>query len=35
MSDTYEPAVARKYLDMFDELWQACEVETELHQLSG
>jgi hypothetical protein len=35
MSDTYEPAVARQYLDMFDELWQACEVETELHQLSG
>jgi hypothetical protein len=35
MSDTYEPAVARKYLDIFDELWQACEVETDLHQHSG
>ncbi len=33
MSDTAEPAVARKYLDMFDELWVACEVETELRQL--
>ena len=33
MSDTYEPAVARKYLDMFDELWHACEVEPELRQL--
>ena len=33
MSDTYEPAVARKYLDTFDELWVACEVERELSQL--
>ena len=33
MSDTYEPAVARKYLEMFDELWVACEVERELSQL--
>jgi hypothetical protein len=33
MSDTYEPAVARRYLNMFDELWQACEIEPELRQL--
>jgi len=33
MSDTNEPAVARKYLDIFDELWVACEVEPELRQL--
>ena len=32
MSDTYEPAVARMYLDTFDELWVACEVERELSQ---
>ena len=33
VSNTAEPAMARKYLDMFDELWVACEVETELRQL--
>jgi hypothetical protein len=33
MSDTYQPAVARRYLNMFDELWQACEIEPELRQL--
>jgi hypothetical protein len=33
MSDTYEPAIARRYLDMFDELWHACEIEPELRQL--
>jgi hypothetical protein len=33
MSDTYQPAVARRYLNMFDELWQACETEPELRQL--
>lgn len=33
MSDTHEPAVARKYLDSFDELWNACEVEPELRRL--
>lgn len=27
IADTYEPAVARRYLDMFDELWHACEPE--------
>jgi len=31
--DPADPAVARRYLDMFDELWVACEVETELRQL--
>lgn len=35
MSDTYEPAVARRYLDLFDELWQACELESELRQARG
>jgi hypothetical protein len=33
MSDTYEPAVARLYLNTFDALWNACEVEPELRQL--
>jgi hypothetical protein len=33
VADTYEPAVARKYLDRFDELWQACEAENEPRQL--
>jgi len=33
VADTYEPAVARRYLDVFDELWHACEVEPELRQL--
>lgn len=28
-----EAAVAKKYLDTFDELWHACEVATELRQL--
>jgi hypothetical protein len=27
MADTYEPAVARRYLALFDELWQACDVD--------
>jgi hypothetical protein len=34
MAATNEPAVARKYLDMFDELWHAGELEPELRQLS-
>jgi hypothetical protein len=34
MADTHEPAVARKYLDAFDMLWNACEVEPELRQLN-
>lgn len=33
VSDTYEPAVARRYLDIFDELWHANEIEPELRQL--
>ena len=30
MSDPCEPAVARYYLDSFDELWHACATEPEL-----
>ena len=33
VADTYEPAVARHYLDIFDELWTACELAPELRQL--
>ena len=33
MADTHEPVVARHYLDMFDELWHACELDPELRQL--
>ncbi len=33
MSDTYEPAVARLYLNKFETLWNACEIEPELRQL--
>lgn len=33
MSDSYQPTVVRRYLDMFDELWHACEIEPELRQL--
>ncbi|HET7133930.1 MAG TPA: hypothetical protein VFJ95_16860 [Gammaproteobacteria bacterium] len=33
MSDTYEPAVARLYLNTFDTIWNACEIEPELRQL--
>jgi hypothetical protein len=33
MLGTHEPAVTKKYLDIFDELWQACEVSSELRQL--
>jgi hypothetical protein len=31
--DTYEPSVARVYGKMFDEIWQASEVEIEFRQL--
>lgn len=34
MLGTYEPAVARKYLNIFDELWHACEVSGELRKLN-
>ena len=30
MADTNEPAVARKYLEEFDELWNACAMEPTL-----
>jgi hypothetical protein len=33
MSDTYEPAVARIYLNKFDALWNTCEIEPELRLL--
>ncbi len=33
MCDTYDRPVARRYLDEFDGLWQACEVEAELRRL--
>ncbi|MFL2547039.1 MAG: hypothetical protein ACJ0SL_06720 [Candidatus Rariloculaceae bacterium] len=33
MSDTNEPAVARKYLDSFDELWHAGETDATLRQM--
>ncbi|TVQ45239.1 MAG: hypothetical protein EA371_12110 [Gammaproteobacteria bacterium] len=33
LSDTFEPAVARKYLSRFDELWAACEPSREIREL--
>lgn len=33
MSDTNEPAVARSYLDSFDELWSACESDATSRQM--
>ena len=33
IADTYEPAVARLYGQMFDEIWLASEVESEFRQL--
>ena len=33
IADTYEPAVARLYGKMFDEIWLASEVEVEFRQL--
>jgi hypothetical protein len=33
ISDTYEPAVARRYLTTFDKLWHACEIETTPRQM--
>jgi hypothetical protein len=33
IADTYEPAVAKLYGTMFDEIWLASEVETEFRQL--
>lgn len=33
IADTYEPAVAKLYSKIFDEIWQASEVEMEFRQL--
>ncbi len=33
IADTYEPAVAKLYRKMFDEIWLASEVEVEFRQL--
>ena len=33
IADTYEPSVAKLYGQMFDEIWQASEVEIEFRQL--
>ena len=33
IADTYEPAVAKLYSKMFDEIWQASDVEMEFRQL--
>jgi hypothetical protein len=33
IADTFEPAVSRLYGKMFDEIWQASEVELEFRQL--
>jgi hypothetical protein len=34
MLGTYEPAVAKKYLNVFDELWHACDVDNQLRLLN-
>ncbi|MBM4220504.1 MAG: hypothetical protein FJ170_01000 [Gammaproteobacteria bacterium] len=33
IADTYEPAVARRYLTLFEEIWAASETSRELRQL--
>jgi len=33
IADTYEPAIAKHYGDMFDEIWLDSEVEIEFRQL--
>lgn len=33
IADTYEPAISKHYGSMFDEIWQASEVELEFRQL--
>lgn len=33
IADTYEPAIAKLYGKLFDEIWQASEVEIEFRQL--
>jgi hypothetical protein len=33
IADTYEPAVARRYLELFDNIWNASEIEQEIREL--
>lgn len=33
IADTYEPAVARRYLELFETIWAASEIERELREL--
>jgi len=33
IADTHEPAVARRYIGMFDEIWNLSNVETEVREL--
>ena len=33
VADTYEPAVARRYLGLFDEIWNASQIQQELREL--
>ena len=33
IADTYEPAVARRYLELFENIWNASEIEQELREL--
>lgn len=33
IADTHEPAVAQRYLGLFDEIWDASEVQQELREL--
>ena len=33
IADTYEPAVARRYLSLFDDIWNASEIEQEIREL--
>jgi hypothetical protein len=33
IADTYEPAIAKHYAKLFDDIWQASEVEIEFRQL--
>ncbi|RMF99295.1 MAG: hypothetical protein D6727_00445 [Gammaproteobacteria bacterium] len=33
IADTYEPPVARRYLQLFEEIWNASELEQELREL--
>jgi hypothetical protein len=33
IADTYEPGVARRYLELFDNIWNASEIEQEIREL--